>query len=901
MAIKAIIPVENPGVTIRVVSTPNFGQTWTITGPDGFIQSDRNDTTISHLPPGNYSVNWDIVAGYDPPSPPSEGPITVSSGTIQTFTTPVYNPDVGNGFIRVNSTGAPTGAQWTIYNDADDIAFTGSGPDDVTFAAAPDSYTIQWSDTVPGWVAPTPNVDPLVLVESQTITFTLADDPYVIEQGSITVDMTGAPADASWTLTNAVGGEYSGTSGTTISDAAANETYTMIWEDTAYAFLPPTVPDQTLAVGGSITFDLSTNYTALTTAGVQTDVDIQVATTGNWTITPGAPWTATNFAASGAGDVTDVTPSTGDFYEGRSYTISYAPEVGFTPPPNESWTAAVETKTLTGVYTVSGTANRDYDANGWLILNLPGGDKTVYVSESTGSDGDSGLTKALAKKTIAAGVALLTDNSGDHLLLRRGDTWTNEAIDLDLLSGRSRIEPLLVSSYDDGNPTDPRPKLNFTGGGDSIANGGVSTFKAYTDLDFEHTGASYGSLPDFGNSGFKSYVFEGCRWQHVTGGFQGPAVPGFETNDIEIHRCVFTDFGNDWYNKWWDNTKFTESIIDKGGPGHATYWVNWRNLTFDGNIVMRPNNTINGSNMKFSSNGEVPYSSPMSLGPLGNGYCYNLNITNNVYLSGIAHAISMGQNNDVTTPRWDDCHIDNNVIIAPGFNWESPGSPSQRNSDFLDCRDWNTGSVDGNLHVWGLRDEGSPVDWQTRIRFFDMGAAANPGGPGPYMADVSISNNIVTHYFQDSTSTAIVDFRRDPQNITFDNNIIQNTEGGAAPLVGGPPAGTNSFSGNTYYSVLTASNWFTTGNYASWQSATGDTGATILGAPQTWVEERTLEQYHEDVCNKVSGSFNGFCDDALTHFHKEQWDKDALGATGTQGMWSGTALNAWMKAGWTPV
>ena len=50
----------------------------------------------------------------------------------------------------------------------------------------------------------------------------------------------------------------------------------------------------------------------------------------------------------------------------------------------------------------------------------------VYVSNSEGDDANNGFSPATSVKTLARGYSLMRDGYPDWLLLKRGDTWTNE-------------------------------------------------------------------------------------------------------------------------------------------------------------------------------------------------------------------------------------------------------------------------------------------------------------------------------------------------------------------------------------------------------------------------------------------------------------------------------------------
>lgn len=71
----------------------------------------------------------------------------------------------------------------------------------------------------------------------------------------IQIDMTGAPAGASWTLRNSVPEIVATGSSGTGQVQYPFETYTLTWEDTAYPWIPPSPEGPTvLSAGNPITF-----------------------------------------------------------------------------------------------------------------------------------------------------------------------------------------------------------------------------------------------------------------------------------------------------------------------------------------------------------------------------------------------------------------------------------------------------------------------------------------------------------------------------------------------------------------------------------------------------------------------------------------------------------------------
>lgn len=91
--------------------------------------------------------------------------------------------------------------------------------------------------------------------------------------------------------------------------------------------------------------------------------------------------------------------------------------------------------------------------------------RRVYVSSSTGKDTNDCASESTPCKTLLAGMKKLRQGFPDHLYLKRGDTWRDEAIMNQLPSGRSATEPLVVTSY---GTTGARPKIESGSGNTSL-------------------------------------------------------------------------------------------------------------------------------------------------------------------------------------------------------------------------------------------------------------------------------------------------------------------------------------------------------------------------------------------------------------------------------------------------
>src|SRR6185369_16029394 len=87
------------------------------------------------------------------------------------------------------------------------------------------------------------------------------------------------------------------------------------------------------------------------------------------------------------------------------------------------------------------------DANGWTVFTPSADTHIIYVSSSQGNDANDGLSVNTPVKTFNRGTSLMRQGFPDWLLLKKGDTWSGESLQI-RTSGRSATEPQLISSYD---------------------------------------------------------------------------------------------------------------------------------------------------------------------------------------------------------------------------------------------------------------------------------------------------------------------------------------------------------------------------------------------------------------------------------------------------------------------
>jgi hypothetical protein len=123
--------------------------------------------------------------------------------------------------------------------------------------------------------------------------------------------------------------------------------------------------------------------------------------------------------------------------------------------------------------TCAARAGVSLNADGWTDFTPSSDTRIVYVSDSMGSDSNSGLSDSDPVRSISTGISKLRPGMPDWLLLKRGDVWTNQTLGYwNRQGGRSEDEPMLISYY--GDMSDPRPLLQ-TGGQSGMKADGVNS------------------------------------------------------------------------------------------------------------------------------------------------------------------------------------------------------------------------------------------------------------------------------------------------------------------------------------------------------------------------------------------------------------------------------------------
>jgi hypothetical protein len=173
---------------------------------------------------------------------------------------------------------------------------------------------------------------------------------------------------------------------------------------------------------------------------------------------------------------------------------------------------------------------------GWTQL-LPSIDTMhVYVSSSSGSDENSGLTEQSPKATFQAAVSLLRQGSPDWLHVKRGDRFAGGLGEW-FLSGRSPTEPMVVTTF---GPSAERPLFQCGSDSGLTVHGFPVHDVAFVGLHFLADGYDGGESLPFGVSLLQPctrLLVEDCLIEHF---FTNLRFQGAH-HDLKLRRSVVAD------------------------------------------------------------------------------------------------------------------------------------------------------------------------------------------------------------------------------------------------------------------------------------------------------------------------------------------------------------------------
>ncbi len=232
---------------------------WSLTGPCSYSYSGNGDNSLSGLDPGDYTIAWGEVSGWQTPSNSTQNVAadeTITFGATYTETTP-------SGTIVIDPSPDALNAPWSLDGPN---SYTASGNGDAILQdQEPGDYTITWG-SVSGWTTPSNSTQ--TLNADQTITFsgTYTEEPAT---GIIVIDPSPDALNAPWSLSGPDSYNASGNGDETLTELAVGD-YTITWGAVA-GWITPSNSTQTLAADQTITF--SGTYVEEGGTGTVTDID----------------------------------------------------------------------------------------------------------------------------------------------------------------------------------------------------------------------------------------------------------------------------------------------------------------------------------------------------------------------------------------------------------------------------------------------------------------------------------------------------------------------------------------------------------------------------------------------------------------------------------------------------
>ncbi len=489
---------------------------------------------------------------------------------------------------------------------------------------------------------------------------------------------------------------------------------------------------------------------------------------------------------------------------------------------------------------------------GWTVLSPSLDTRTVYVSSSQGNDSNTGLTEAAPKKTIAAGKSLLRNGFPDWLLLRKGDTWTNESLGEWQKSGRSLTEPMVISTYG-ASPARALLKTGVEGGFTRLGGvGGPATLKHITIVGLHFVPHLYNGSSNYASGiGWfgpgENFLVEDCFIEGYQDNMVLMADVSNRAKNIRVRRCVIVDSfvvgqspnSQGMFVDGVEGLLVEECVIDHNG---------WSE-TVPGAVqnVFRQNAYLQSGNT---------------------GVVFRRNISARAAHYGVA-----ARSGGIVE---DNIFVRNPMsVLFGGGDDPVPGGV--------------TGTIRGNAFFEGTTVAGEPRgvainlmnissqgvlvednimahNAQTYPNAWACAFMASGWGSGVGVAGATFRDNVIYKWngglqFDTPQAGAVL------TNINVLNNFFHDTQAGANRLAchngGSLNQAAFDFQGNRYQSALSAAQWFEIGgntlSFPQWAVAAGEVGS--VAAPSTLADPtRTLATYNASLGG--TGTLQAFLNEA---------------------------------------
>jgi chitodextrinase len=494
--------------------------------------------------------------------------------------------------------------------------------------------------------------------------------------------------------------------------------------------------------------------------------------------------------------------------------------------------------------------------DGWTDVTPSSDSRVVYVSNSSGSDSNNGLSSGSPVKSISKARALLRDGSPDWMLLKRGDAW-GESLTNWTLSGRNSQEPMLIGAYGSGE----RPVLN-TGTGIGFKNSGSVSHLVINGIYFHansrDTDSSSYSGTTTGNYGFHTMgdltdvlvedaVFDDYTYNLSVTAYSGPI------NDFRLRRSIVTDA--------WSTT----------GKSQGMYIDEVDGLLLEGNLFDH-----NGWNSDVSAAKANIYSHGVYMSARNTGVV----IRGNIFADSSSHGL-MARAGGVIE---DNLFLRNpiNLTFGGGASVTAGGvSGRVKGNVILDSRDISGSKRGIGIEIANTRPgadvvvEGNIITGDTQRNTpaitFNTNSDASNISQAVGINDLTIRDNIVYDWYSGWNLSSSFDpggtGNDAVNNLTVQDNDFQNTAIDRIMKEGTGVSSEIAFAGNRYYDGSSNSAWFqigsTTSSLSTWKSKVEPTAVADVASYAS--PTRSIATYNAAIGG--STAFSDFVADAADQRH----------------------------------
>lgn len=464
---------------------------------------------------------------------------------------------------------------------------------------------------------------------------------------------------------------------------------------------------------------------------------------------------------------------------------------------------------------------QNLDANGWTIFEPSSDSRIVYVSASLGNDATAQFyayndpeingnpfqpqSTILPYQTLSAAFSQIRNGYADWVLLKDDEIFNAPNIPLLNLNGRSKSEPILISSY--GNSGN-RPTLlsastnlfNFSGNANNIAIVGL------------HGNASLRSPTDepiainILNAPFSYFLVENCYFENYASNI---VVQDYNSITSYTHKNFIAR----------RNILINSYLV--GGNASGVYMYNIDSIYFFQNLIDH-----NGWDENISGAGANGFSHNTYFHPS----CGFLDFSENI----VSRASAVGIGARCGGKIFNNLLIENprNILIGSfdpsQINWPTEAAESEVSYNVvLGSR---VDSYDPGNGISLERVRNSYIHHNILAHFTEISDYNNGFGLN-YFENIKLSKNIIYNWTNNlnsgpSYASAVFIGTNRLGNSSIDSNKIQLHTLQAYCINNNGSNSNISFSGNSYYNIISNPNWFNTGSYTDWINNNSELGSS---------------------------------------------------------------------------